>query len=374
MKHLLVTNDFPPKIGGIQSLLWEWWRRLPPESFAVLTSPHSDAAAFDAAQNFRIERTKEPVLLPHPWMVHRIHELAKDFGADFVVLDPALPLGLVGPLLKLPYMVVLHGAEVTVPGRIPISKQVLGRVLRGADHVIAAGGYPAREGNEAAGKLLEHTIIPPGVDTDRFVPLSVQERTDVRMHFGWDNDAEIVLGISRLVPRKGFDVLIRAIAQLAPHRPRLKLVIASTGRDEERLKKIAHEVNAPVEFLGRVPHEDLGKLYGCVDVFSMMCRNRWGGLEQEGFGIVFVEAAACGVPQIAGNSGGAAEAVLDGVTGYVMDNPTDVAGLAARIATILDDDDLRASMATASRERAVTEFNYDVLGRRLGQVLKVGPQ
>jgi phosphatidylinositol alpha-1,6-mannosyltransferase len=374
MKHLLVTNDFPPKIGGIQSLLWEWWRRLPPESFAVLTSPHSDASAFDAAQNFRIERTKEPVLLPHPWMVHRIHELAKDFGADFVVLDPALPLGLVGPLLKLPYMVVLHGAEVTVPGRIPISKQVLGRVLRGADHVIAAGGYPAREGNEAAGKLLEHTIIPPGVDTDRFVPLSVQERTDARMHFGWDSDAEIVLGISRLVPRKGFDVLIRAIAQLAPHRPRLKLVIASTGRDEERLKKIAHEVNAPVEFLGRVPHEDLGKLYGCVDVFSMMCRNRWGGLEQEGFGIVFVEAAACGVPQIAGNSGGAAEAVLDGVTGYVMDNPTDVAGLAARIATILDDDDLRASMATASRERAVTEFNYDVLGQRLGQVLKVGPQ
>jgi phosphatidylinositol alpha-1,6-mannosyltransferase len=374
MKHLLVTNDFPPKIGGIQSLLWEWWRRLPSDSFAVLTTPHNDAAAFDSAQAFRIERTKEPVLLPHPWMVHRIHELAKDFGADFVVLDPALPLGLVGPALKLPYMVVLHGAEVTVPGRIPGSKQILGHVLRGANHVIAAGGYPAREGNHAAGKLLEHTIIPPGVDTDRFVPLSVQERTDARQHFGWDDDAEIVLGISRLVPRKGFDVLIRAVAQLAPHRPRLKLVIASTGRDEDRLKKIAHEVHAPVEFLGRVPHEDLPRLYGCVDVFSMMCRNRWGGLEQEGFGIVFVEAAACGVPQIAGNSGGAAEAVLDGVTGYVMDDPTDIAGLAARIAAILDDEALRGSMAAASRERAVTEFNYDVLGHRLGQVLKVGPQ
>jgi phosphatidylinositol alpha-1,6-mannosyltransferase len=202
----------------------------------------------------------------------------------------------------------------------------------------------------------------------------VQERTDARQHFGWDDDAEIVLGISRLVPRKGFDVLIRAVAQLAPHRPRLKLVIASTGRDEDRLKKIAHEVHAPVEFLGRVPHEDLPRLYGCVDVFSMMCRNRWGGLEQEGFGIVFVEAAACGVPQIAGNSGGAAEAVLDGVTGYVMDDPTDIAGLAARIAAILDDEALRGSMAAASRERAVTEFNYDVLGHRLGQVLKVGPQ
>jgi phosphatidylinositol alpha-1,6-mannosyltransferase len=261
-----------------------------------------------------------------------------------------------------------------VPGRIPISKQVLGRVLRGAEHVIAAGGYPAREGIHAAGKMLEHTIIPPGVDTDRFVPLTTKERSDARAHFGWHDDDEIVLGISRLVPRKGFDVLIRAIAQLAPHRPRLKLVIASTGRDEERLKKIAQEVRAPVEFLGRVPHENLPRLYGCVDVFSMMCRNRWGGLEQEGFGIVFVEAAACGVPQIAGSSGGAAEAVLDSVTGYVMEDPHDVAGLAARITTILDNDALRVSMATASRERAVTEFNYDVLGHRLGQVLKVGPQ
>jgi phosphatidylinositol alpha-1,6-mannosyltransferase len=374
MKHVLVTNDFPPKIGGIQSLLWEWWRRLPPDSFAVLTSPHSDAAQFDAEQGFRIERTREPVLLPHPWMVQRINALAKDFGADFVVVDPALPLGLVGPWLKLPYMVVLHGAEVTVPGRIPVSQQVLGRVLRGADHVIAAGGYPAREGMHAAGQMLNHTIIAPGVDTKRFVPLDKNERHEARRHFGWHDDDEIVLGISRLVPRKGFDILIRAIAQVAPHRRRLKLVIASTGRDEERLKKIAQEVRAPVEFLGRVPHEDLPRLYGSADVFSMMCRNRWGGLEQEGFGIVFVEAAACGVPQIAGNSGGAAEAVLDQVTGYIMDDPTDVAGLAARITTILDEDALRASMAIASRDRAVTEFDYDVLGRRLGEVLKVGPQ
>ena len=110
MKHLLVTNDFPPKIGGIQSLLWEWWRRLPPDSFAVLTSPHADSAAFDAGEPYRIERTREPVLLPHPWMVQRINAMVKEFGADFVVLDPALPLGLVGPRLTVPYMVVLHGA------------------------------------------------------------------------------------------------------------------------------------------------------------------------------------------------------------------------------------------------------------------------
>ena len=372
MKHLLVTNDFPPKIGGIQSLLWEWWRRLPPDSFAVLTSPHSDAAQFDSEQPFRIERTREPVLLPHPWMVNRIHALAKDFGADFVVLDPALPLGLVGPSLKLPYMVVLHGAEVTVPGRLPISKHILGHVLRGATHVIAAGGYPAREGIHAAGQELEYTVIPPGVDTDRFVPLTEQARSQARQHFGWADTDEIILGISRLVPRKGFDVVIRAVAQLAPFRPRLKLVIASSGRDQQRLEKIAREVRAPVEFMGRVPHEDLPRLYGCADIFSMMCRNRWGGLEQEGFGIVFVEAASCGVPQIAGDSGGSAEAVHDGVTGFVIADPTDVSSVAARMAQILDDEHLRRSMGLASRQRAVTEFNYDVLARRLGNVLSVG--
>ena len=136
MKHLLVTNDFPPKIGGIQSLLWEWWRRLPPESFAVLTSPYAGTAEFDAGEPYRIERTREPVLLPHPWMVHQVNELAKDFGADFVVIDPAVPLGLIGPSLQLPYDLVLHGAEVTVPGRLPGAKQTLGlhAAARPQDH------------------------------------------------------------------------------------------------------------------------------------------------------------------------------------------------------------------------------------------------
>lgn len=371
MKHLLVTNDFPPKIGGIQSLLWEWWRRLPSESFAVLTSPHSGAQEFDAQQPYRIERTREPVLLPHPLMVRRINSMAKDFGADFVVLDPALPLGLVGPSLNLPYMVVLHGAEVTVPGRLPMSKQILGHVLRGATHVIAAGGYPAAEGEHAAGRKLPVTIVPPGVDTDRFSPLTPQERLSARHKFGFSESDEIVLGVSRLVPRKGFDTVIRAIASLAPSRPNLKLVIASTGRDEDRLKKLAQELHAPVTFLGRVDNEDLPALYGCADIFSMMCRNRWGGLEQEGFGIVFVEAASCGVPQIAGNSGGAAEAVLNNVTGYVLDEPENHEVLAEKISHILNEPGLRASMALASRERALSGFTYDILSARLGEVLGV---
>lgn len=373
MKHLLVTNDFPPKIGGIQSLLWEWWRRLPPDSFAVLTSPYEGAAEFDAQQPFHIERTREPVLLPHPWMVRRIDEMARRVGADLVVLDPAVPLGLVGPSLDLPYDVVLHGAEVTVPGRLPVSKQVLGHVLRHARHVVAAGGYPAAEAERAAGRALPVTVVPPGVDTERFVPLDDGQRAEARAQFGIPSDAELVVGISRLVPRKGFDTVIRAVARLQRTRPDLVLAIAGGGRDEQRLRRLAAELQVPVRFLGRVSNEALPLLYGCADVYAMLCRNRWAGLEQEGFGIVFLEAAACGVPQVAGDSGGAAEAVDDGVSGIVVRRPDDAAEVAAAFTRLLDDPALRRRMATAGRERAVREFSYDVLAHRLGVALGAVP-
>ena len=373
MKHLLVTNDFPPKIGGIQSLLWEWWRRLPPDSFAVLTSPYEGAAEFDAAQPFHIERTREPVLLPHPWMVRRIDEMAKRVGADLVVLDPAVPLGLVGPSLKLPYDVVLHGAEVTVPGRLPVSKQTLAYVLRRARHIVAAGGYPAAEAEHAAGRSLPITVVPPGVDVERFHPLTETERRAARASFGLPANAELIVGISRLVPRKGFDVAIKAAAALRASRPNLLLAIAGGGRDDQRLRRLAAETGAPVQFLGRVPNEQLASLYGCADVYAMLCRNRWGGLEQEGFGIVFVEAAACGIAQVAGSSGGAAEAVADGETGLVIDQPDDVQAVAAAFATLLDDPMRRRAMGEASRKRAVAEFSYDVLAERLGRSLGALP-
>ncbi len=371
MKHLLVTNDFPPKIGGIQSVLWEWWRRLPADSFAVLTTPYDGAAEWDAAQPFAVHRVREPWLLPHPVTIKRIHALARDFGADLVMLDPALPLGAVGPRLDLPYGVVLHGAEVTVPGRLPASKQLLGHVLRGAQCVIAAGGYPAAEAEHAAGRSLPITVVPPGVDTERFRPLAAADRRAARERLGLHPEAPLVLGVSRLVPRKGFDTVIRAVSTLTVTHPGITLAIAGAGRDRERLGRVAAESGAPVRFLGRVPNEDLPALYASADVFAMMCRNRWAGLEQEGFGIVFVEAASSGVPQVAGRSGGAHEAVADGETGYVIDDSSDVSAVAAAISRVLADDGLRQRLGAASRERAVQEFSYDVLSKRLGAALGV---
>ena len=368
--HLLVTNDFPPKVGGIQNYLWELWRRLPPERVTVLTTPHPDAVAFDAAQPFRVERVRQPVLLPTPALARRVRDLARAAGATLVVLDPALPLGLVGPHLGLPYAVVLHGAEITVPGRLPAGRAALARVLTGAAHLVAAGGYPASEARRAAqGRVPAITLVPPGVDAGRFAPPVADERAKARADLGLPPGADVVLGVSRLVPRKGMDTLVRAAGLLAPGRPDLVVAVAGAGRDRRRLETLAARLGAPVRFLGRVPDERLPAAYGCADVFAAPCRSRWAGLEQEGFGIVFLEAAACGVPQVAGDSGGAAEAVADGETGIVVARPSDPAAVAAAVATLLDDPDRRRAMGEAARRRAVERFSYDDLARDLDAVL-----
>ena len=359
-RHLLVTNDFPPKVGGIQSYLGELWRRLPPADVTVLTTPQRGWEAFDATQPYRIVRTKEQVLLPTSSLRRRIDALAAEVGAELVVLDPALPIGRLGPTLGLPYAVIVHGAEITVPGRMPVADKLLGDVLRGATHVIAAGSYPLAEAERAAGRPLDATVVSPGVDTALFHPLSADERRQARMALGLPVDPPLVMGISRLVPRKGFDVLIRAMRDV----PGAHLAIAGAGRDRGRLQRLA--TGLPVTFLGRVPFEQLPDAYGCADVFAMPCRNRWAGLEQEGFGIVFLEAAVAGVPCVAGDSGGVRDAVADGVTGIVVDDPTDPAAVAAAVRAVLT---ARDEMASAARARTVAEFDYDLLAARLEAAL-----
>jgi phosphatidylinositol alpha-1,6-mannosyltransferase len=372
-RHLLVTNDFLPKVGGIQSYLWELWRRLDPAEFLVLTaSSHPGAAAFDrqaAASGVRVLRAPGPVLLPTPRTAELVRSVARRSGARAVVLDPALPLGLLGPALGLPYAVVLHGAEVTVPARLPLARGLLARVLAGADLLVAAGGYPLAEARRACRSLPPVVEVPPGVDLARFSPLEPGKRSAARAALGLRPEGPLVVSVSRLVPRKGMDVLIEAAARLAGGFPDLEVAIAGDGRDRRRLAALAARRGAPVRFLGRLADEELPALYGAADVFCMVCRDRWGGLEQEGFGIVFLEAAACGVPQVAGRSGGAPEAVADGETGWVVDRPGDPAAVAAALRRALVDPCRRAAMGAAARRRAERLADYDRLARRLGAAL-----
>jgi len=366
MSYLLVTNDFPPKIGGIQTYLYELVRRLPPDEVSVLTTEHEDASEFDRRQSFRVTRWRAPILLPTPGLSRAVRRLSAASGAGLVLIDPALPLGLLGKRLDLPYGIILHGAEVAVAGRLPVSRQLLRSVLSGASLAVAAGGYPAAEVARAAGKKAPPlVIVPPGVDHERFRPLDVEERKAARGLLGLPSGGRLVVSVSRLVPRKGMDVLIEAVGKLNAARHDLTLAIGGEGRDRRRLEAVARRCGAPVRFLGRVSDDDLPLLDGVADVWAMCCRDRWFSLEQEGFGIVFLEAAAAGVPEVAGRSGGAEEAVVDGKTGFVVADPRDVSIVATALARLLDDPALRERFGAEARRRAVAEFDYNQLAARL---------
>jgi phosphatidylinositol alpha-1,6-mannosyltransferase len=371
-RHLLVTNDFPPKTGGIQVYLHELWRRLEPGRVAVLTaSSDVDAESFDAASEMTIERVSGRTLfLPTFGALRAIEGAIKRHQPDLVLIDPAWPLGLLGPRLSKPYGVILHGSEVTVPSRLPFVASSLRYVLRHASVAVCAGSYPEAQARRNAADVMPPVVqIPPGVDTARFQPLDAARRGEVRQAMGLAAGGLLVSSYSRLVPRKGMDTLIKASALIRNDFPSLQVAIGGAGRDLSRLEKLAASSNAPVTFLGRVADGQLSEWLAASDLMVMDCRSRWLGLEQEGFGIVFVEAASAGLAQIAGRSGGSHEAVLDGLTGTVVSDSRSVESLAKAMSELLNDETLRHDYARQSRVVALERFDWNTLAARLGNGL-----
>jgi len=372
-RHLLVTNDYPPKTGGIQVYLHELWRRLESGRAVVLTaSSHEGAAAFDETSDVVIERVSASTLFFPSWRAYRAIEAAiARHQPELVLLDPAWPLGLLGPRLSRPYGVILHGAEVTVPSRIPFVASSLRYVLRRATVAICAGPFPEREARRNAAETLCPVIqIPPGADTFRFRPFNLDARHAVRQSLGRRDDEFLIASWSRLVPRKGFDTLIRASAQLRGEFPHLRVILGGEGRDRARLERLAQKLGAPVTFLGHVEDKQQPRWIAACDLMVMDCRSRWFGLEQEGFGIVFVEAAACALAQVAGRSGGSHDAVRDGETGIVVSNPRSVNDLARAIASLARDDHERARLARRALEVARFDFSWDQLASELSRQLE----
>jgi phosphatidylinositol alpha-1,6-mannosyltransferase len=341
----------------------------------VLTaSSDPGAATFDAMQAERgvqIERVPEKILFfPTHHALAAVRAAVTEHEVDLVLLDPALPLGLLGPRLEVPYGVVLHGAEVAVPGRLPGSASVLRHVLEGASVVISAGRYPAVEARRVAPRMRAQVVeIPPGIDPARAAPMRAAERRQARKQLGLPAHGPLLVSVSRIVPRKGMDVLVEAAGRLAPSYPDLTVAIAGTGRELPRLERQAQRSPVAVHLLGRVSDEDRAALLASADIFVMACRNRWGGLEQEGFGIVFLEAAAAGVPQVAGDSGGVSEAVEDGVTGLVVGRPGDPGSLAEALRSLLADPTRRRRMGRAARARVEEFFDNGRLASRLADAL-----
>lgn len=368
---LVVTNDFPPLVGGIETYHRELLARVAAHrQVTVLAPAHPKALDFDRAAPYRVERARSRVLLPSRAMAARIEALAEDCNADLVLLDPPLPLGLVTRRMSRPHGTVVHGG-VAVQARPPGARQLLRAAMRGSSIVISAGQFSGDEVRRAMGPASPPIhVVNPGVDVSRFRVLDGAAKRDVRARLGLPVESRLVLSLSRLVPRKGMPILAEAVGLLARARPDVVLVIGGTGREAGPTQRAAQRSGAPIRMLGRVPEADLADVYGCADVYAMVCHDRWFGLEQEGFGIVFAEAAAAGVPSVAGDSGGAADAVADGDTGFVVRRPRDPQAVADALAPLLDDVALRRRQGRAARERAELELSWDVSAARFLEALE----
>lgn len=347
-RTLLVTNDFPPKIGGIQTFMEGLWCSMTPERVAVLAPRWEGSEAYDAAAPFRVVRDRERFMWPGPNLRRKVLDLVDELGIEAVLFGDAFPLARLGPDLAargVPYLVMAHGFDFwlsTMPG----TNAWLRRVTARASRVPVCSAFIGKTVRTAVPDHVPVSVLTPGVDIERFRPDLPTD--DIREGLGIGR-RPLVVCVSRLVTRKGQDVLIRGMRRVRRRVPEAAVLIVGGGPAETRLRRMAAEAPpGSVYFAGQVPAEDLPRHYAVGDVFAMPCRNRWSGLEVEGWGIVYVEAAACGRPVIVGDSGGARETLVDGETGFLVDGD-DVAEVADAVARLLEDHSLAWQMGKAGR-------------------------
>jgi phosphatidyl-myo-inositol dimannoside synthase len=367
---LVVTNDFPPRIGGVQQYEWNLVRMLPSDRVAVLAPNWPGWREHDASQAFAIHRWPARFMWPTADLERRVRSLVRGHRADVVLFGQGLPLPLIGPSLAeggIPYAVLTHGYEYWM-ARLPGLRPALAKALGRARAVTAIGEYTAAAVRRAMPDGRPLTILSPAVDERRFTP--AVDGSGIRARLGIES-TPAVLCVSRLVPRKGQDILVRGMDVVRRVVPSAVLVIVGDGEYRPALERMAARM-APrdsVVFAGGVSDADLPAYYAACDVFAMPCRSRWAGLEVEGFGIVFLEAGATAKPVVAGRSGGAAEAVVDGVTGLLVEG-TEPKAVALAVARLLKNRDLAESMGIAARARIEREFTWRRQVERLAEVLR----
>jgi phosphatidylinositol alpha-1,6-mannosyltransferase len=370
-RTLLVTNDFPPRPGGIQQFVHNVAVRQPAGSVVVYASTWEGAAKFDAQQPFQVVREDTGVLLPTPRAARRAAELARAHDCDTVWFGAAAPLGLLADGLRSSAgirraVALTHGHEVGWAA-LPGARQVLRRIARGNDVITYLGEYTRVRLDRALHGLTDLRRLAPGVDVDAYHPGVDGE--PVRARHGLTGRPVIVC-VSRLVPRKGQDMLIRALPAVRRRVPGAALLIVGGGPYRGTLQRLAREqgVEADVVFTGSVPWAELPAHYAAGDVYAMPCRTRRRGLDVEGLGIVYLEASACGLPVIAGDSGGAPDAVREGETGYVIGG-RDIAALTGRLVDLLADPQRATAMGAAGRAWTEAEWRWETQAARLAALL-----
>ncbi|MFN8183457.1 MAG: glycosyltransferase family 4 protein [Candidatus Nanopelagicales bacterium] len=373
-RTLVVTNDFPPRAGGIQAFVHGVLLHQDPESVVVYAPAWKRSGAFDAEQPFPVVRHRTSLMLPEPMVLAQARRIAADYACDRVLFGAAAPLGLLAPRLRArgmgPIVAMTHGHEAAWATTVG-ARNVLRSIGDSVDTVTYLGEYTRRRIASALRPAAAARMrrLVPGVDTEVFHPRVRADGAALRGELGLA-DRPVIVCVSRLMPRKGQDTLIRALPLVQRSVGDAALLIVGGGPYRSRLDQLVQEVGVAdsVVLTGTVPWEALPVHYAAGDLFAMPCRTRNRGWDVEGLGIVYLEAGAVGLPVIAGDSGGAPDAVLDGQTGYVVDG-RDLQDVARRISALLSDPRAATAMGERGRQWVEQQWTWPVVSHRLTDLL-----
>lgn len=361
MRLLEITNDFPPTLGGIENYTYSMVNRWPAGEVVVVAPAVDGAEAFDATVDFQVIRIRSGrVLVPTRQLVDRLAGIAREHRADLIHFSSPFPIAFLGPKLVeatgLPYAVTLHGGELMLWGTLPGTAALMRRALSRASILLPVSSFTSREARRLIPGAPPCVVVTPGVDCERFTPAE-GDRTGP--------PGPVIVSVSRLVARKGPATLIRSLPAVLWRIPEARAVIVGDGPDRPRLERLARdlEVHRHVHFTGPQPWAEVPRFYRNADVFALPTRERFRGLETEGFPLVYLEAAASGLPSVAGDAGGVRDAVLDGTTGYVVDgrSPQQVATALIRL---LRDPGHAELLGKQARHRVEEGFTWDHVAAR----------
>jgi phosphatidylinositol alpha-1,6-mannosyltransferase len=373
---LFVTNDFGPRAGGIETFVIGLIERRPFGQTIVYTSAQSGSEAYDQAwkRNFGVTviRDRAKILLPTPRVARNLSRIIKESNIQVAAFGAAAPLGLLSASMKKAgirkTVALTHGHEVWWAKVFPFTL-AMRRIGSSIDWLTFLGEFTQHAIARALSKTAAQQMvkIAPGIDVDHFCP---QDATALRKELMLENK-RVIVSVGRLVHRKGQDHLIQALPEILKSVPNAHILMVGQGPYLSHLQKLVVRYNLMdhVSFIGRIQYAQLPQYICAGDIFAMPSRSRFFGLEVEGLGIVYLEASACGLPVIAGSSGGAPDAVLDGVTGFVVDGENDqqIANAAIKL---LNDIDAAKTMGLAGREWIIQNWRWDIWSQRFNKLLE----
>lgn len=362
---LLVTNDFGPRAGGIETFVIGLLERLESHEVIVYTSQQQDSEAYDQKwlkdYRVRVIRDKSKILLPTPRVIRKLRRVIRENQIEVIWFGAAAPLGLAARWLRIDsiksIVALTHGHEVWW-SKVPPFSSLMREIGRSVDVL----GYLGEFTGTAISRVVDKSKlikIAPGIDTQHFKPISQQKARPT------------IISVGRLVHRKGQDRLVEALAQIKNEIPNVELLFIGEGPHRKKLDSLIEKygLGESVRFLGRITYQELPRYISMGDIFAMPSRSRLFGLEVEGLGIVYLEASSCGIPVIGGASGGAPDAVIHGETGYVVDGE-DVNEIASRCIELLRDETLRKRMGDRGRSWVESEWSWELWSDRFNQLLR----